>query len=70
MVRKVCQNKQSDLILVIAEVSSAQDLFQEYGIDAFPVTILFRNGKIEQKIIGADENKIKRMFQKLGLDFH
>lgn len=68
-VRTQCKNKKTNVIIVIAEVSTSRDLFEAYNIDAFPVIMMFKNGQIIKKIMGADDQKIQQLFESVGLNF-
>lgn len=65
--REKCKRNNSNLFLIIAEISTAKDLFTKYNVEGFPSTFLFKNKQIKKKIVGADVEEIEKLFNSVGL---
>ncbi|KAL7946704.1 PITH domain-containing protein [Trichoderma barbatum] len=54
------------LTFVKIDNDTNQDLAQEYGVTALPTFLLFRSGKVIQKVQGANPTELKAVIEKLA----
>lgn len=52
--RSQCQAQKANATLIIINVKSSPELFQEYKVQSFPQVMVYRNRKRVKHIIGAD----------------
>ena len=65
--RNKCVQNNSDLIMVIANLDTAKELFEHHKIDGFPVIKFFDSGKEikEQEIQGSKKEEIENLLNRL-----
>ena len=50
---RIAAEREDELKLVKANIDNEQELSQRYGVASIPTMILFKNGEIAKKVIGA-----------------
>ena len=61
--RKQCQSQNAKATLVVVNVKSSPELFQEYKVHSFPQVMVYRNKKRVKHIIGADIHALADAFR-------
>ena len=56
-----------NIIMIMVNLETASELFEKYNVDGFPTTIMFNNGVESDRVVGADENKLKQLMGISGL---
>ena len=59
-------NKYDTIRFVQIDFDANKDLVQEYGVDGFPTFIVFKEGKIAEKISGANQPKLTEVSEQLS----
>lgn len=59
-------NKYNTVHFVQIDVDANKDLVQEYGVDGFPTFVVFKEGKIAEKISGANQPKLTEVAEQLS----
>ncbi|BHF76737.1 thioredoxin trx1 [Sparganum proliferum] len=54
-----------DVVFLKVDVDECEELAQSYEITAMPTIIGFKNGTVLDKVVGANEEKIKELLKKL-----
>ncbi|KAL7057856.1 hypothetical protein AAHC03_016473 [Spirometra sp. Aus1] len=54
-----------DVVFLKVDVDECEELAQSYEITAMPTIIGFKNGTVLDKVVGANEEKIKELVKKL-----
>ncbi|CAN4124369.1 unnamed protein product [Withania somnifera] len=56
--------KYTDVEFVKIDVDELADVSQEYGVQAMPMFVLIKKGKVVDKIVGADKDGLKMKIEK------
>ncbi|MCD7453215.1 hypothetical protein HAX54_020089 [Datura stramonium] len=56
--------KYTDVEFVKIDVDELMDVAQEYGVQAMPLFVLIRKGKVVDKIVGADKDGLQKKIVK------
>lgn len=65
--RNLCQQSGSNAIMIMVDGDSASELFEAYGIHAYPTTLVFQRRKIIKKIEGSDNASLACAMKIAGL---
>lgn len=62
---KEMSEKYSDVGFFSVDVDDLSDVAMSEGVSSMPTIIAYQNGRLVQKVVGADPNAIERMIQSL-----
>jgi len=66
--RETCKRKnKNDVVLVIVNLDTSRELFEEYKVYSFPQVFIYKKGRKIGHVLGADEEELAEQFAKVGL---